>query len=88
MGKWIWHSHVNFEMYRVEDIVEAWRGTIYLNLYVFYIYAAVSVLKPYIFGLFTDKERELGDAQAEIKALKYSDRLKEKAVEEVYLYIS
>ncbi|XP_047320169.1 microtubule-associated protein 70-2-like [Impatiens glandulifera] len=30
-----------------------------------------------------DKERELGDAQAEIKALKYSERLKEKAVEEL-----
>lgn len=30
-----------------------------------------------------DKDRELGDAQAEIKALKYSDRLKEKAVEEL-----
>ncbi|KAL8142999.1 hypothetical protein V2J09_016031 [Rumex salicifolius] len=30
-----------------------------------------------------DKERELGDAHAEIKALKYSERLKEKAVEEL-----
>ncbi|KAG9454917.1 hypothetical protein H6P81_007821 [Aristolochia fimbriata] len=30
-----------------------------------------------------DKERELGEAQAEIKALKYSERLKEKAVEEL-----
>lgn len=30
-----------------------------------------------------DKDRELGDAHAEIKALKYSERLKEKAVEEV-----
>lgn len=30
-----------------------------------------------------DKERELGDSCAEIKALKYSERLKEKAVEEV-----
>ncbi|KAA8517971.1 hypothetical protein F0562_015445 [Nyssa sinensis] len=30
-----------------------------------------------------DKDRELGDAHAEIKALKYSDRLKEKAVEEL-----
>ncbi|KAI4325613.1 hypothetical protein MLD38_030995 [Melastoma candidum] len=29
-----------------------------------------------------EKDRELGDAQAEIKALKYSERLKEKAVEE------
>lgn len=34
-----------------------------------------------------DKERELGDAHAEIKALKYSERLKEKAVEEVLLLI-
>ncbi|PSS15733.1 Microtubule-associated protein like [Actinidia chinensis var. chinensis] len=30
-----------------------------------------------------DKDRELGDANAEIKALKYSERLKEKAVEEL-----
>ncbi|KAL5708434.1 hypothetical protein ACHQM5_019228 [Ranunculus cassubicifolius] len=30
-----------------------------------------------------DKARELGDAHAEIKALKYSERLKEKAVEEL-----
>lgn len=30
-----------------------------------------------------DKDRELGDAHAEIKALKYSERLKEKAVEEL-----
>nr|DAD29258.1 TPA_asm: hypothetical protein HUJ06_030726 [Nelumbo nucifera] len=30
-----------------------------------------------------DKERELGEAQAEIKVLKYSERLKEKAVEEL-----
>lgn len=30
-----------------------------------------------------DKDRELGDALAEIKALKYSERLKEKAVEEL-----
>ncbi|KAI7990404.1 Microtubule-associated protein 70-1 [Camellia lanceoleosa] len=30
-----------------------------------------------------DKDRELGDAHAEIKALKYSERVKEKAVEEL-----
>ncbi|KAK6923971.1 Microtubule-associated protein 70 [Dillenia turbinata] len=35
--------------------------------------------------LTTDKDRELGDAQAEIKALRYSERLKEKAVEEIAL---
>lgn len=34
-----------------------------------------------------DKERELGDAHAEIKALRYSERLKEKAVEEVLFLI-
>jgi hypothetical protein len=33
--------------------------------------------------LMLDKERELVEAQAEIKALKVSDRMKEKAVEEV-----
>ncbi|KAK6944459.1 Microtubule-associated protein 70 [Dillenia turbinata] len=33
-----------------------------------------------------DKDRELGDAQAEIKALRYSERLKEKAVEEMVLF--
>ncbi|GJY13508.1 microtubule-associated protein 70-2-like protein [Tanacetum coccineum] len=32
----------------------------------------------------TDKDRELGDAYAEIKALKYHEHLKEKAVEELY----
>lgn len=30
-----------------------------------------------------DKDRKLGESQAEIKALRLSDRLKEKAVEEV-----
>ncbi|XP_065855745.1 microtubule-associated protein 70-2-like isoform X1 [Euphorbia lathyris] len=30
-----------------------------------------------------DKDRELGEAQAEIKALKFSERLREKAVEEI-----
>lgn len=30
-----------------------------------------------------DKDRELGEAQAEIKALRLSERLREKAVEEV-----
>lgn len=33
---------------------------------------------------FTDKDRELGEAQAEIKALKQSERLREKACEEVF----
>lgn len=32
---------------------------------------------------FADKDRELGEAQAEIKALRFSERLREKAVEEV-----
>lgn len=31
----------------------------------------------------SDKDRELGEAQAEIRALKMSERLREKAVEEV-----
>lgn len=35
------------------------------------------------FLLFADKDRELGEAQAKIKALKLSERLREKAVEEV-----
>lgn len=30
-----------------------------------------------------EKDRELGDAHAEIRALKYSERLKERGVEEV-----
>lgn len=34
-------------------------------------------------GVSSDKDRELGEAQAEIKALKLSERLREKAVEEV-----
>ena len=33
---------------------------------------------------FADKERELAEAQAEIRALKLSERLREKAVEEVF----
>ena len=34
---------------------------------------------------FADKDRELGHALAEIKSLRNSERLKEKAVEEVLL---
>lgn len=33
--------------------------------------------------MYADKDRELSEAQAEIKALKHSERLREKAVEEV-----
>lgn len=33
-----------------------------------------------------DKDRELGEAQAEIKALKLSERAREKAVEEVNIF--
>ena len=33
---------------------------------------------------FADKDRELGEAQAEIRALRFSERLREKAVEEVF----
>eukprot|EP01018_Ginkgo_biloba_P028942 Gb_15997 [translate_table: standard] len=48
-------------------------------------------VRNYVCGVFAfslssymgDKDRELGDAQAEIKALKLSERLKEKAVEEL-----
>uniref|UniRef100_A0A3N7G8V3 Uncharacterized protein n=1 Tax=Populus trichocarpa TaxID=3694 RepID=A0A3N7G8V3_POPTR len=32
-----------------------------------------------------DKDRELGEAQAEIKALRFSERLREKAVEELVM---
>ena len=38
------------------------------------------------FLFFSDKDRELGEAQAEIKALRLSERLREKAVEEVIFY--
>jgi hypothetical protein len=38
----------------------------------------------FFFFLTLDKDRELGEAQAEIKALRLSDRLKQKAVDEVY----
>lgn len=40
-------------------------------------------LLVYSYGFFADKDRELGEAQAEIKALRLSERLREKAVEEV-----
>lgn len=33
--------------------------------------------------MYADKDRELSEAQAEIKALRFSERLREKAVEEV-----
>lgn len=33
---------------------------------------------------YTDKDRELSEGQAEIKALRLSERQREKAVEEVY----
>lgn len=36
-----------------------------------------------MFFFVADKDRELGEAQAEIKALRLSERLREKAVEEV-----
>lgn len=36
---------------------------------------------------FADKDRELGEAQAQIKALKLSERAREKAVEEVIFTI-
>jgi len=35
------------------------------------------------FSLVSDKERELGEAQTEIRALRLSERAREKAVEEV-----
>lgn len=35
---------------------------------------------------FADKDRELGEAQAEIKALRLSERAREKAVEEVIFF--
>lgn len=44
----------------------------------------------YVFLLVADKERELGEAQTEIRALRLSERAREKAVEEVipnYCYI-
>ncbi|XP_070044590.1 microtubule-associated protein 70-3-like [Nicotiana tomentosiformis] len=34
-----------------------------------------------------DKDRELCEAQAEIKALRFSERLREKAVEEVLIFL-
>lgn len=39
------------------------------------------------FDFYADKDRELGEAQAEIKALRLSERLREKAVEEVILFL-
>ena len=44
-----------------------------------HLFIGGSVLR--CFGV--DKDRELGEAQAEIKALRFSERLREKAVEEV-----
>lgn len=39
--------------------------------------------KGVVYFVFADKDRELADANAEIKSLRNSERLKEKAVEEV-----
>ena len=39
--------------------------------------------KRVAYYVFADKDRELADANAEIKSLRNSERLKEKAVEEV-----
>ena len=42
----------------------------------------------YIFSfIYADKDRELGEALAEVKSLKTSERLKEKAVEEVLFLV-
>lgn len=40
----------------------------------------------WVFRWFADKDRELGEAQSQIRALKLSERLREKAVEEVPLF--
>ena len=42
-----------------------------------------SVKSPVINIILADKDRELGDAHAEIKALKQTERAREKAFEEV-----
>lgn len=41
-----------------------------------------------VFFCFSDKDRELGEAHAEIRALRLSERQREKAVEEVFLVIN
>lgn len=52
------------------------------------IFSVLNCLKLFVVVLCSDKDRELGDAYTEIKALKYHQHLKEKAVEEVLLLVS
>lgn len=42
-------------------------------------------VRAWLHGGLSDKDRELGEAQAEIRALRLSERLREKAVEEVII---
>lgn len=58
-----------------------------MKLFYFYFYfqkiILLLILTLVFFFLNVDKGRELTEAQAEIKALRFSERLREKAVEEV-----
>lgn len=53
----------------------------FLLCFLFEVLIFCVYLCMFFFG--ADKDRELGEAQAEIKALRLSERLREKAVEEV-----
>lgn len=45
------------------------------------VWLCLLIVLVFLFGV--DKDKELSEAQAEIKALRHSERLREKAVEEV-----
>lgn len=78
---------VKVELNRLENEVRGAKcGSIWRFVYLFNFLGKNKFVLFFIFFLlllFADKDRELGEAQAEIKALRLSERLREKAVEEV-----
>lgn len=54
-----------------------------LDLDFFVNFLKFNLIFELVFSFVVDKDRELSEAQAEIKALRHSERLREKAVEEV-----
>lgn len=72
---------VKVELNRLENEVRG-GNVVRSGAFCFYFWKKDLVLRCDL-CVFADKDRELGEAQAEIKALKLSERLREKAVEEV-----
>ena len=76
--RWRWSSiasRMKFEVRKCSSIRRVLRRD-FLWFFEFWVFF-------FCLFVFADKDRELSEAQAEIKALKLSERLREKAVEEV-----